>query len=144
MRLVQFVGQSLYPRIQILDIHATQIGNVAIIDIVTASLKTKAVAMTIGTYRAREKLLAPMTRRSPGLFVLLHLDILDNSLIGRKVVRGGHCLIGDGEMLGGAVEYIVNAVFAQLANRRAQVKAITPANSLYLPKYHRIMIFTQW
>ena len=142
-RLIHLFGQRLCPRVQVLDIHAAQIGDIAVVDKVTASFEAQSVAMAVGTYRAREKLFAPMTRSRPGIFVLLHLDVLDDTFVRRKVIGCGHCIIGDGEMLGGAVEYIVDTFFAELAYGRTQVKAISFANGFYLPKYHRIVILAQ-
>ena len=131
------------PVAQLADVHRRQLGDVLVVQPEVQRLAVEARPTALGAHGTREKLACPLLCRAGGGLVLLHLDILHQTVKGKEVIAGGQRLGAQVQALVGTVEDVVQGLLGQLLERCVKGAAIFFTDSLDLPENLHILVFSQ-
>ncbi len=125
------------------DIESGEVGYILVIDKEMKCLAVEAVAVALGADDAGEKLTAPFLGGRAGVVALLHLDIFDQPFVRGEIICGAEGVVFQHESLVGSVEDVVEALFAELSDRRFEIKSVFLAYRGDLPENHRVLVFAE-
>ena len=141
--LCEVIFQVSHPFCQVGNIHPCQFGNILAVNPEVKRLSVESVAMAFRTLATRIELSRPFLCHCRSIVALLHLNVFQQTIVSQKIILRAQGFGLYVKALVGAAHYFVNRFVGHILERSVETHIIFLANSLYLPKYQRIFIFSK-